>query len=100
MHGLADEAVLDHGAVVLDEARVGGRITSYNVCYTKLLRAVTSAAAAAFGLPAGLPVIAGTLDSAAELVGCGILTPSGTGMVMVGSSGGIMGVTAHSYNFV
>ncbi len=58
--------------------------------------AVTSAAAAAFGLPAGLPVIAGTLDSAAELVGCGILTPSGTGMVMVGSSGGIMGVTAHA----
>lgn len=54
---------------------------------------VGSEAAAAFGLPSGLPVFVGTLDSAAELVGCGILAPDGAGMVMVGSSGGIMAVT-------
>lgn len=54
---------------------------------------VTAAASAEFGLAKGLPVIAGTLDSAAELVGCGILAPEGAGMVMVGSSGGIMAVT-------
>lgn len=55
---------------------------------------VSDTAALAFGLPAGVPVIAGTLDSAAELVGCGVLTPREAGMIMVGTSGGIMAVTA------
>lgn len=54
---------------------------------------VTPAAGAAYGLPAGIPVIAGTLDSAAELVGCGILEAGGLGMVRVGSAGGIMATT-------
>lgn len=54
---------------------------------------VTPAATAAFGLPVGLPVIVGGLDSATELLGCGILAPERAGMVMVGSSGGIMAVT-------
>ncbi len=55
---------------------------------------VTAKAASAFALPPGVPVIAGTLDSAAELVGCGILAPGKAGMVRVGSAGGIMAVTS------
>jgi xylulokinase len=54
---------------------------------------VNAAAAVAFGLPQGTPVIAGTLDSAAEMVGCGLLAPGKSGMVRVGSAGGIMAVT-------
>lgn len=57
---------------------------------------VGAAAAAAFGLPAGVPVIVGGLDSATELLGCGIVAPGRAGMVMVGSSGGIMAVTPRS----
>lgn len=54
---------------------------------------VTGEAAEAFGLPAGIPVIAGTLDSAAEMVGCGLLAPGAAGMLRVGSAGGAMTVT-------
>ena len=54
---------------------------------------VTTTAAGAFALPPGVPVIAGTLDSAAELVGCGVLAPGKVGMVRVGSAGGIMALT-------
>jgi xylulokinase len=54
---------------------------------------VSREAASAFGLPEGTPVIAGTLDSAAEMVGCGLLAPGAAGMVRVGSAGGIMVVT-------
>lgn len=54
---------------------------------------ISNDAAREFGLPAGVPVIAGTLDSAAEMVGCGILAPGEAGMVRVGSAGGIMAVT-------
>lgn len=54
---------------------------------------VTKEAAQALGLPEGVRVVAGTLDSAAELFGCGILTPGNLGMVRVGSAGGIMAVT-------
>jgi xylulokinase len=54
---------------------------------------VSREAASAFGLPEGTPVIAGTLDSAAEMVGCGLLAPDAAGMVRVGSAGGIMAVT-------
>ena len=53
----------------------------------------TAGAANLFGLPEGVPVIAGTVDSAAELVGCGILEPGGRGMVRVGTAGGIMAVS-------
>ncbi len=54
---------------------------------------VNADAAKNFGLPVGVPVIAGTLDSAAELVGCSLLAPGEGGMVRVGSAGGIMVVT-------
>jgi xylulokinase len=56
---------------------------------------VSAAAAREFGLPAGIPVFVGTLDSAAELIGCGVCEPQNTGMIMVGSSGGIMAL-AHA----
>lgn len=60
---------------------------------------VTKEAAQALGLPEGVRVVSGTLDSAAELLGCGILTPGNLGMVRVGSAGGIMAVTDQpSYN--
>ena len=55
---------------------------------------IDSETAKNFGLPAGAKVIAGTLDSAAEMLGCGILSPGRLGMVRVGSAGGIMAVTA------
>ncbi len=51
---------------------------------------VTPEAARTFGLPAGVPVVTGTLDSAAELVGCGLLAAGGDGMIRVGSAGGVM----------
>ena len=54
---------------------------------------ISAESALLFGLPVGAPVIAGTLDSAAELVGCGILKPGRLGMVRVGSAGGVMTVT-------
>jgi xylulokinase len=54
---------------------------------------ISEASARVFGLPQGLRVVAGMLDSAAELVGCGILTPGQLGMVRVGSAGGVMAVT-------
>lgn len=54
---------------------------------------ITGEARRVFGLPEGVPVIAGTIDSAAELVGCGMLKPDGNGMVRVGSAGGIMAIT-------
>lgn len=55
-----------------------------------IIGAVTAEAARTFALPEGVPLIAGTLDSAAEMVGCGLLTPDKAGMVRVGSAGGIM----------
>ncbi len=57
---------------------------------------VSAQAAELFNLPAGVPVIAGCLDSAAELVGCGILTAEDGGMVRVGSAGGIMAIAPHA----
>ena len=54
---------------------------------------ITSEAAREFGLRAGTAVIAGTLDSAAEMLGCGLLAPGESGMIRVGSVGGIMAVT-------
>ena len=53
---------------------------------------VNEAAAEALGLRPGIPVIAGTLDSAAELIGCGLLGPEDGGMIRVGSSGGVMAI--------
>jgi xylulokinase len=53
----------------------------------------TIEAARTFSLPKGLPVVAGTLDSAAEMLGCGLLAPDAAGMVRVGSAGGIMVVS-------
>ena len=50
---------------------------------------VTQKAAAEFGLPAGTPVIAGMLDSAAEMVSAAALSP-GRGVLRLGSAGGIM----------
>jgi xylulokinase len=47
---------------------------------------VSAAGAAASGLPAGLPVVAGGGDNAAAAVGCGVVRP-GTGFVSLGTSG-------------
>ncbi len=55
---------------------------------------VYETAATELGLPVGTPVIAGALDSAAELVGCGILKAADGGMIRVGSSGGVMAMDA------
>lgn len=54
---------------------------------------ITAESARALGVPMGIPVIAGTIDSAAEMIGCGILRPGEAGMVRIGSAGGIMLVT-------
>jgi len=54
---------------------------------------ITAEAAQLFGLPIGIPVISGSLDSAAEMLGCGILVPGELGMVRAGTAGGIMAVT-------
>lgn len=54
---------------------------------------VCAAAARSFALPKGVPVVSGTLDSAAEMLSCGLLAPGAAGMVRLGSAGGIMVVT-------
>jgi xylulokinase len=65
----------------------------------EIIGEVSAEAASAFALPQRVPVIAGMLDSAAEMVGCGLLTPADGGMVRVGSAGGIQLVTpAASFN--
>ena len=51
---------------------------------------VTEKAAQELGLPAGTSILAGCLDSGAELLGCGILGPDDGVMIRVGSSGGVM----------
>ncbi len=55
-----------------------------------VIGATTDSAARAFALPVGVPVVAGALDSAAEMLGCGLLDPGEAGMIRVGSAGGIM----------
>ncbi len=59
---------------------------------TAVAGTVTPTAAAATGLPAGLPVIAGTADAPAEAVASGVLAP-GDQMVMYGSSSFVIQVT-------
>ncbi|HEV8698598.1 MAG TPA: FGGY family carbohydrate kinase [Candidatus Limnocylindrales bacterium] len=54
---------------------------------------VTPAAAAATGLPAGTPVVAGATDSFAALLGSGVRGP-GDAMVYYGSSGTLLVATA------
>ena len=60
---------------------------------TEVVGRISRESADFFGLPEGVPVISGTLDSAAEMLGCGILNPGELGMVRLGSAGGIMVVT-------
>lgn len=62
---------------------------------TEVVGTVTSAAAAATGLPIGLPVIAGTADAPAEAVASGVTAP-GDRMVMYASSSFVIQVTAGS----
>jgi xylulokinase len=54
---------------------------------------VTPTAAAATGLPAGTPVVAGATDSFAALLGSGVRGP-GDGMIYYGSSGTLLVATA------
>lgn len=56
--------------------------------------AITGSAAHDLGLPANIPILAGCLDTAAELLGCGIVEPADGGMIRVGSSGGVMAIQA------
>jgi xylulokinase len=58
-----------------------------------VLGAVTPRAAADSGLPAGVPVLAGTTDSFAQLLGDGV-GKAGDGLVYYGSSGTLMVATA------
>lgn len=51
----------------------------------EVIGGVTPEASAATGLPAGLPVIAGTADAAAEALSVGVIAP-GDAMVMYGST--------------
>lgn len=61
---------------------------------TDVIGEVTGEAAAATGLAAGTPVIAGTIDAASEAVSVGVLEP-GTMMLMYGSTIFIILVTEH-----
>jgi xylulokinase len=49
---------------------------------------LTAEAAGTLGLRAGMPVIAGTLDSATELLAAGVLSP-GQGLVRLATAGGV-----------
>lgn len=53
---------------------------------------VAATVAEDLGLPANIPILAGCLDTAAELLGCGILQSADGGMIRVGSSGGVMAI--------
>ncbi len=106
---LTGERVMDHGSaaatlmldghrrqwssVILELSRLPDSAVPTLASPTDTAGHITPEAAAAFGLPAGIPVVAGTLDSAAEMVGCGVLASGESGMVRVGSAGGVMAVT-------
>ena len=59
---------------------------------TETVGALTHDSALDMGLRAGLPVVAGTLDSAAELIGVGALQPA-VAVIRLGTAGGVMTVT-------
>ena len=59
---------------------------------TTIIGALTSAAASDIGLPQGVPVVIGMLDSAAELIGVGATVPS-VAVIRLGTAGGVMTLT-------
>ena len=59
---------------------------------TETVGALTHDSAADMGLRAGLPVVAGMLDSAAELIGVGAVKPE-LAVIRLGTAGGVMTVT-------
>ena len=59
---------------------------------TETVGALTHDSAVDMGLRAGLPVVAGTLDSAAELIGVGAVKPA-VAVIRLGTAGGVMTVT-------
>jgi len=56
---------------------------------TSIVGRLTPAAAPDMGLPAGVPVVSGMLDSAAELIGVGATDPS-VAVIRLGTAGGVM----------
>jgi len=61
---------------------------------TSLVGEVTAAAAAATGLPAGIPVVTGTIDAWCDIIGCGGITP-GCAVDVAGTSEVVALVTDH-----
>jgi xylulokinase len=59
---------------------------------TAIVGRLTTVAAANLGVPLGVPVVAGMLDSAAELVGVGATDPS-VAVIRLGTAGGVMTLT-------
>jgi xylulokinase len=52
----------------------------------------TGGGAESFGLPEGLPVVSGGLDTAAEMVACGITGPADGAVIRVGSAAAVLAV--------
>ncbi|HEY3481338.1 MAG TPA: FGGY-family carbohydrate kinase, partial [Streptomyces sp.] len=65
---------------------------------TEIVGKITASAAAATGLPAGLPVLAGTIDAWSEGAGVGVLHP-GDSMLMYGTTMFLVHVTKAAHAF-
>ncbi|WP_319533615.1 xylulokinase [uncultured Cohaesibacter sp.] len=62
---------------------------------TDVVGHVSEQASSEFGLKAGIPIIAGGMDTTAELVGNGLLSAEGSYLIRMGTAGGIMVVEDH-----
>ncbi|HXQ95592.1 MAG TPA: gluconokinase [Candidatus Acidoferrales bacterium] len=86
--GLLDIVALSWDAEALDAGRVRPELLPSLVPSTAVVDGLAPDAAAATGLPAGLPIVAGGSDGATANLGTGIAT-AGQAVITVGTSGAI-----------
>ena len=89
---LVDARTLQWDADLLELAGLDPTYVAPIRSCTEIVGALARDAAVEMGLRAGLPVVAGMLDSAAELVGVGAAKPA-VAVIRLGTAGGVMTVT-------
>ncbi len=90
---LVDASSRTWSAKLLDIAGLSSSSLPPIMDSTDVVGTVQSSVARSLGLNDGVKVVVGSLDSAAELFGTGAIEP-GTGMIRLGTAGGVMAVTA------
>lgn len=74
---------------LIDLCRIDRRLLPTVLPSSALVGTLTESAAAALGLPAGLPVSTGAADLAAQALGCGVTDP-GDCLIVMGTGGQVM----------